>query len=534
MTPARPKAKPARTPPRRSALKLIQKKAPASKPKAGAKPAKPKAAVKVKPAPAKPIVKATPKVAAKAPAKSVSKPVPKPTPKPAPTPAKAAVKPKPASSKGDGDLSVAGQIYQKGKLVPGVLHIDTASGRIVRIAKSTELETHLDFGNQVILPGGIDLHVHFREPGHTHKEDFTSGSVGAAFGGITGFVDMPNTLPATVTLRAVKDKLALAAQKSVVDYAVWAGGSWYTGELPEMLRRAAGVKTYLGATTGDLLLEDADRLRQILTAAGAAGRPVVLHAESQRVLQQARRTETSLADHDITRPPLAEVEAIYDAMKAVTGLKKAPKVHIAHIASVDAVQAATSAGFSMGACPHHLLLDTTAQLSHAYGKMNPPLRSPDARKNLLKAFADGKIPILESDHAPHTQAEKEDNFHAAPSGVPGVETMLPLMLAQAKAGKLDLQTVVDAVTVHPARLLGLTDRGTLEPGMRADFAVYDWKGPQKLTADILHSKCGWTPFEGQMVLMPSQTYLAGHPIVQDGELVAQPGAGRSMIPQPKE
>jgi dihydroorotase len=346
---------------------------------------------------------------------------------------------------------------------------------------------------------------------------------------------MPNTLPATVTLRAVKDKLALAAQKSVVDYAVWAGGSWYTGELPEMLKRAAGVKTYLGATTGDLLLEDAERLRLILTAAGAAGKPVVLHAESQRILTQMRRSETSLHDHDITRPPLAEVEAIYDTMKATTGLKKPPKVHIAHIASTDAVQAATAAGFSMGVCPHHLLLDTTATLSHAYGKMNPPLRGVEARKNLLKAFADGKIPILESDHAPHTQAEKEDNFHAAPSGVPGVETMLPLMLAQTRAGaKLDLQTVVDAVTLHPAQMLGLTDRGALEAGMRADFAVYDLKSPVKLTAKMLHSKCGWTPYEGHNAVMPSHTYLAGHPIVQEGELVAQPGAGRSIIPQPRE
>ncbi|MEA3142941.1 MAG: dihydroorotase [Thermoplasmata archaeon] len=518
--------------------------APGARPKAAAKAARPAKAVRAKPRPVlREVLRPAPKAAAKAkpaPAKVVAKPAAKAAAKPAPKaappkamPTKAAVKPR-TTPKGEPDLSVAGQIYQRGKLVPGVLHIDTQSGRIVRVAKSTELETHLDFGGSAILPGAIDLHVHFREPGHTHKEDFTSGSTSAAFGGVTGFVDMPNTLPATVTLRAVKDKLALAAQKSVVDYAVWAGGSWYTGELPEMLKRAAGIKTYLGATTGDLLLEDAERLRQILTAAGVAGKPVVLHAESQRVLQQMRRTETGLADHDTTRPPLAEVEAIYDAMKAVAGLKKPPRVHIAHIASADAVQAATAARFSMGACPHHLLLDTTAQLSHAYGKMNPPLRSPDARKALWKLFTDGKIPILESDHAPHTQAEKEDNFHAAPSGVPGVETMLPLMLAQAKSGKVELQTVVDAVTLNPAKLLGLTDRGALEPGMRADFAVFDLKAAGKLTANALHSKCGWTPFEGHSAILPSHTYLAGHPIVQDGELVAQPGTGKSMLPQPRE
>ncbi|HEX2066288.1 MAG TPA: amidohydrolase family protein, partial [Candidatus Thermoplasmatota archaeon] len=253
-----------------------------------------------------------------------------------------------------------------------------------------------------------------------------------------------------------------------------------------------------------------------------------------RVLQQLRRTEAGLPDHDLTRPPLAEVEAIYDAMKALAGLKKAPPVHIAHIASPDAVQAATAAGFSMGVCPHHLLLDTASTLSHAYGKMNPPLRSPEARKALWRLFAEGKLPILESDHAPHTQAEKEDTFHAAPSGVPGVETMLPLMLAQAKAGKVDLGTVVEAVTAAPARLLGLADRGALEPGLRADFAVFDLKAAGKVAAGALHSKCGWTPFEGHGAVFPSHTYLAGQAVVEDGELVAQPGTGKSLLPLPRD
>jgi dihydroorotase len=229
------------------------------------------------------------------------------------------------------------------------------------------------------------------------------------------------------------------------------------------------------------------------------------------------------------RPPLAEVEAIYDAMKAMATLKKTPLVHIAHAASPDAVEAATAAKFSIGVCPHHLLLDTDVQLRHAYGKMNPPLRSPAAKQALWKLFAGGKIPILESDHAPHTSVEKEDNFHAAPSGVPGVETMLPLMLAQAKAGKVDLRTVVDAATVNPANLLGVKDRGALEPGLRADFAVYEWK-PTKVVGDDLHSKCGWTPFEGHNAIFPTHTFLAGNPVIEERELVAAPGSGRSILP----
>jgi dihydroorotase len=452
-----------------------------------------------------------------------------------PTAARAAASAKPAkgvsSTAKDGDLSVAGQVYQRGKLVPGVLHVDTESGRIVRVAKSTTLANHIDAGQAAILPGAIDIHVHFREPGHTHKEDFTSGSTAAAFGGVTGFVDMPNTLPATISVRTLKEKLALAQKKSVVDYAAWAGGTWYTGDLPEMLKWAVGVKTYLGATTGDLLLEDQQRFAEVLAAAGKEGRPVALHCESQRILQQLRRNEGTLDDHDHARPPLAEVEAIYDAMKALAGVKKAPPVHVAHVASPDAVAAATSAKFSVGVCPHHLLLDTTAGLSHAYGKMNPPLRSPAARKALLDAFAAGRIPILESDHAPHTKVEKEDSFHNAPSGVPGVETMVPLMLAQAN-GKLPLQRVVDAVTVAPAALLGLKDRGVLEAGMRADFAIYDLKKPTKVVSAELHSKCNWSPYDGLKAVFPSHTFLAGKPVVQDGQLVAQPGSAGPLKPLP--
>jgi dihydroorotase len=479
-------------------------------------------------------------------AKGAARKMPAKTPRRKPNPPRAASPRKPTTSRPssgskpaktmpttarDADLSVSGQVYQRGKLVPAVLHIDTGSGRIVRIAKSTRLAQHLDLGSRAILPGALDVHVHFREPGHTHKEDFTTGSASAAFGGVTGYVDMPNTLPATISTRTLKEKLALAQKKSLVDFAAWAGGTWYTGELPEMLRWAVGIKTYLGASTGDLLLEDQARFIDILTAAGREGAPVALHCESQRILHQLRRNEGTLEDHDLARPPLAEVEAIYDAMKALAGIKKAPPVHIAHVASPDAIAAAGTAHFSMGVCPHHLLLDTTVGLSHAYGKMNPPLRNPAARKALWEAFAAGKVPILESDHAPHTRVEKEDNFHNAPSGVPGVETMVPLMLAQVGA-KLPLQRVVDAVTVGPAKLLGLKDRAILEPGMRADFAVYDLKKPTKVVSADLHSKCNWSPYDGLKAVFPSHTFLAGKPVVQDGQLVGTPGMAAPLKPLP--
>ncbi len=430
------------------------------------------------------------------------------------------------------DLTVRGNLYRDGQLAPGVLHIK--NGKIADITDEAD-NVDLDFGERAILPGAIDIHVHFREPGATHKEDWTTGTTSAAFGGVTSVVDMPNTNPPTTTMPALREKLALANSKAVIDYAAWSGCTWYLDDLPEMLQHTPGIKIYLGATTGDLLLDDQDRVHQALKIAGQASRPVVLHCESNAVLKRLRRTEEKLEDHDTTRPPTAEVEAIYDVMKGLPGIKPAPPIHVAHIASAEAVQAAESAKFSRGVCPHHLLLDTASCCDHhpTHGKMNPPLRSQASRDALWQCFVDGRIPILESDHAPHTRSEKSDAFHQAPAGVPGVETLLPVLLGQAVQDNVSLPLVVDAVTKAPAALLGLKDRGELAVGKQADFAVYDLSQPAPVAEDQLHSKCGWSPFDGLPAVFPSHVYQRGRAVVDDGELKASPGDGQPMFPLPE-
>ncbi len=429
--------------------------------------------------------------------------------------------------------SFAGQIYRNGKIAPGILHVE--NGRIVKIAKTDKADDHTDFGDKVILPGAIDVHVHFRDPGATHKEDLHSGSVSAAFGGCTAFVDMPNTLPPATSVKLVREKHRLAAQKSVIDWGFWGGSMWYTGEVKEILRWAVGMKIYLGATTGDLLLEDKNAFREILTFCGEAGKPIILHCESPRVMEQHRRNEIELPDHDLGRPPLAEVESIYDVMKAMPGIKPRPTVHIAHCASAEAVKAAIAAKFSIGSCPHHLLLSHSDwTIADTLGKMNPPLRDAAQRDALFAAFAAGQVPIIESDHAPHTKGEKDDLFANAPAGVPGVETMLPLMLAQAQAGRVELSRVVDALTKAPANLLGLKDRGALEKGMQADFCVVDLDDVQPIDQKKLHSKCGWSPYHGMDAIFPTHTYLRGEAVVADGKLMAKPGNGQSLVDLPDD
>lgn len=430
--------------------------------------------------------------------------------------------------------SFAGRVFQDGRLQKGVLWVDN-DGRVAKVAKTGKADDHTDLGTHAILPGAIDVHVHLRDPGQTHKEDLHTGTVSAAFGGVTGVVEMPNTLPPTTSVRTLREKHRIAQAKVVVDYGLWGGATWYTGELEEMLRWSVGMKVFLGATTGDLLMDDPDAFRQVLEACGRARKPVILHCEAQRVLDQYRRNEVEPGDHDRARPPLAEVESIYDVMKALPGVKPAPRVHIAHVASTDAVQAATAAKFSLGVCPHHLLLTWEGwEWAEGYAKVNPPIRRAADREALWQAFASGRIPVLESDHAPHTTKEKEDIFPAAPAGIPGVETMVPLLLARVVAGDLDLATLVSAASAAPAALLGLTDRGGLEPGMRADFAVYDLDDARPLDEQALHSKCGWSPYGGLPAVMPSHTYLAGEPVVADGRLVAEPGTGQSMVALPGE
>ncbi len=430
--------------------------------------------------------------------------------------------------------SYSGRIYQDGALKPGVLWVDD-NGIIAKITGPDEVaEEHTDFGDRAILPGAIDIHVHMRDPGATHKEDLHTGTVSAAFGGVTGVVDMPNTLPPTTSIRAIREKHRIAQSKVVVDYGLWAGGTWYTGEVAEMLRWSVGMKVYLGATTGDLLLDDAAAFKEALALCGKAGKPVILHCEAQRILDHYRRNEVEPGDHDRARPALAEVESIYDVMKAMPGIKPAPRIHIAHVASTDAVQAATAAKFSMGVCPHHLLLTWEGWgLAEGYAKVNPPLRDIRSRDAMMEAFASGRIPILESDHAPHAPKEKEDVFPSAPAGIPGVETMVPLLLGRAAAGDVPLSIVVDSVTKAPAALLNLKDRGSLTVGLRADFAVFDLDAPAPLDEQALHSKCNWSPYGGMPACMPSHTYLLGAPVVADGKLVAEAGSGRSMVALPE-
>ncbi|HVL48070.1 MAG TPA: dihydroorotase [Candidatus Thermoplasmatota archaeon] len=419
------------------------------------------------------------------------------------------------------DLVLRGRILQAdGTLARGAVAVK--DGVISAVARNLTGRDIVDVGERVILPGATDPHVHFRDPGHPEKEDFASGTRAAAFGGVTCVLDMPNTAPPVLDGATLAAKLAKVRPRAHVDFGLFLGlGA--SGGLDGM-PKATALKMYLGATTGDLLVRDEAVVRAGLAAAKAADKPAVVHGEDEgcreRHLAEVGGRTDWLA-HEDSRPAECERDAILGVARANFGV--GARVHIAHL-STEAGLGALAPGMTAEVTPHHLLLDRDDLAKGGVYKMNPPLRWPADRAALYEALGQGRV-CLASDHAPHTLAEKRAGVWEAPSGVPGVETLLPLFLAEAAAGRLPLAAVVAAACEMPARLFGLP-KGRLEPGFDADLVVVDLAKPRPIRGSELHSKCGWTPYEGREGVFPTHVFLRGERLVDDGDLV---GAARGRF-----
>ena len=426
------------------------------------------------------------------------------------------------------DLLVKGRVLAPdGTLTRGKLAI--TAGRIVQVGGIVAARETLDFGDRVILPGAIDPHVHFRDPGHPAKEDFGSGTRAAALGGVTTVMDMPNTSPPVFTDAAFDDKLARARAKAVVDFGLYAGLDAAGASLP-LLDRAVALKIYLGATTGDLLVRDLALVRRALEAAAKANRTVAVHAESQDCLDRhAHLLGDDYPSHSAARPDTCEAEAIRAVAEAARGT--GARVHVAHLSTKAGLDAASGTGFTSEVCPHHLLLDAGRLREGGRFKMNPPLRAASDAAALGRALAEGRIDCLASDHAPHTPAEKAaTRMRECPAGVPGVQTLVPLLLA---AGQAPLHEVARAST-EAASVFRLPGKGRLAPGYDADFAVYDLARVERVAVDRLASRAGWSPFEGMPAIFPTDVYVRGEPVVKDGALVGTPGRARHVRPVRRE
>jgi dihydroorotase len=382
-----------------------------------------------------------------------------------------------------------------------------------------------------ILPGVIDSQVHFREPGLEQKEDLESGSRAAVLGGVTAVFEMPNTNPLTTDEAALADKVRRATDRMHCDFAFWVGGTRENagdvGEL-ERLPAAAGIKVFMGSSTGDLLVEDDDGVAAILKN---TRRRAAFHSEDEFRLRErlGERIPGDPSSHPVWRDEIAALQCT-ERLVAVARRVRA-RIHVLHISTAEEI-AFLQAHKDVATCeaiPHHLTMsaDDYARLGPLL-QMNPPVRHRRHRDGIWKGVSQGVIDVLGSDHAPHTLEEKAKPYPASPSGMTGVQTLVPIMLDHVNAGRLTLERFVDLSSHGPNRIFGIARKGRIAAGYDADFTIVDLKRSETITNAQAGSKAGWTPYDGKQVTgWPVGTIVRGRRVMWEGEIVTK-GIGRPV------
>ncbi|MDR3020103.1 MAG: dihydroorotase family protein [Treponema sp.] len=415
-------------------------------------------------------------------------------------------------------------------------------GKIARIGDcGAASKAVYDAEGLFILPGIIDAHTHFRDPGLTQKEDFETGSAAAAMGGITMIADMPNTIPPTSTARRFTDKVKIAKEKSFIDFALFA---LLTNEnLNEMdeFKNAhpLGFKIFLGTSTGDIAAPDPETIIRQLEKSKKFGMRTGFHAETSEINEKStnickeKNPVPSGLSLSQARPVMSEALAIQNAISYAQSANA--KIHIHHVTSIEGlrlIEKAKQDGLDITAeiCPHYLLLDADSGAHKVY----PPIRGGENRKLLWEALQNKKFDMIASDHAPHTAAEKSLPLWDAPAGLCGVETLVPLMLTEVNRGNLSLNDFVLLASYNPAKIWGIAGKkGSLLAGWDADFTVVDMNKKGKIDADKLHSKSKTSPYDGMEVQgMPVATIVRGEFIMKDGKLTGKKGYGILVSPEP--
>ena len=423
-----------------------------------------------------------------------------------------------------------------------VRDVRVTDGRIAAVGNGFDAnagERVIDARGRHLLPGAVDVHVHFREPGASHKETWASGSRSAAAGGVTTVVDQPNTSPPRVDGDAFDEKVALAAE-SLVDFGINGGvtGSWDPESLFERPLFALG-EVFLADSTGDMGIA-VDLFEDALAEAAARDVPVTVHAEDETLFDDdaldgdlgGAGTAAGADAWSAYRTAEAEVAAVERALGAAA--ESDAQVHIAHTSTPEGIDAVVEAregetGSAPPTCevtPHHLFLSReNAGRLGTFGRMNPPLRSEKRRSAVFERLRDGDVDVVATDHAPHTVAEKRQGLIDAPSGVPGVETMYPLLLESVRKGELTLERVRDVVATNPASIFGIETKGRVAEGADADLVLVDLTTPREIEAGALHSACGWTPFEGLQGVFPELTLVRGEVVYERDPLTGAEAFG---------
>lgn len=404
--------------------------------------------------------------------------------------------------------------------------VGVTDGRIATIG--TGMGTGADAGATLdctgldILPGVIDTQVHFREPGLTHKEDLASGSRAAVMGGVTAVFEMPNTKPNTDSAEAIADKLA-RAKSMWCDHAFYVGATTVNAEALAELERlpgTAGVKIFMGASTGDLLVSEDAVLARVLAS---GRRRVAIHAEDETRMQA--RLDERVAGDPASHPLWRDDESAMLATRRILALARAARrrVHVLHVTTPAELEL-LARHKDVATCevtPQHLTLagEEAYPRLGTRAQMNPPIRSGAHRDGLWHWLGQGVVDVIGSDHAPHTAEEKNKPYPDSPSGMPGVQTLLPLLLDHVAAGRLTLQRVIDLTSAGPQRVFGITGKGRIATGYDADFTVVDLKKRWTVEEEWLQSRSGWSPFTGMTLTgKPVGTVVRGRVAMWEGAL----------------
>ncbi|MBS0332259.1 MAG: dihydroorotase, partial [Proteobacteria bacterium] len=416
----------------------------------------------------------------------------------------------------------------------GLADVGVRGGKIVEIgdlahASAGEL---FDATGLTVMPGVIDTQVHFREPGLEWKEDLESGSRAAVLGGVTAVFEMPNTEPTTTDPDALADKLARARDRMHCDHAFYVGGTHnnapWLGEL-ERLPGCCGIKVFMGASTGSLLVQDDAGIEQVLRH---VNRRAAFHSEDEYRLAERRplARQGDWTSHYEVRDAQSAIQSTERLVRIATALGK--RIHVLHVTTKEEVAflAQHKDVASVEFTPQHLTLEGPEAYERlkGYAQMNPPIRTAEHRAALWEALANGVPDVLGSDHAPHTSEEKARPYPASPSGMPGVQTLLPVMLTHVAEGRLSLEHLVDLTSHGANRLFQLADKGRMAEGYDADLTIVDLKARRTLRHDMMASRVGWTPFDGMEVKgWPTATLIRGQVIMRDDEVIA-PSRGQPI------
>lgn len=404
--------------------------------------------------------------------------------------------------------------------------IAVSGSRIAKIADHLDVHADrvIDATGLTLIPGVLDTQVHFREPGLTHKEDIASGSLSAAAGGVVGFLEMPNTNPSTTNIEALKTKIDIAQKTSSTNFGFFIGAT--ADNIEELIKAqdlpgCCGVKIFLGSSTGSLLLYEEKKLLEIFQKVKM---PIAVHSEDEELLNKRmsfRDSATSVHAHPVWRN---EETALSSTKKVIELAKRAGrKIHILHISTQEEIEflAQNKDHCTVEVTPQHLTLSAPECYDElgTYAQMNPPIREERHRQALWKALQNGVVDVIGSDHAPHTKEEKDRPYPNSPSGMPGVQTIFPLMLDHALKGRLSMTQLVQLLCHAPSELYNFKDRGFLKEGYYADFTLFDPKAKTTILHEKMHSRCGWTPFHNKeldgrvcLSLLEGQVLLEGEKV----------------------